>query len=59
MMVIDGVPELRETAYDLDVAVRELHASGLAFDDQLERSLLQPADPDQVAAFLERAAGRR
>ena len=59
MMVIDGVPELRETTYDLDVAVRELHASGLAFDDQLERSLLQPADPDQVAAFLERAAGRR
>ena len=58
MMVIDGVPELHETTYDVDAAARELQASGLAFDDQLQRSLLQPVDPDQVAAFLERAAGR-
>jgi predicted phosphodiesterase len=58
MMVIDGVPGLHETTYDLDAAVRELRASGLAFDDQLEASLLEPADPDWVASFLERTAGR-
>lgn len=58
MMVIDGVPELQQTTYDVDGAARELQASGLAFDDQLQRSLLRPVDPDQVAAFLERAAGR-
>ncbi len=59
MIVADGVPELRETGYDLEAAVAEMRASGLdGFDAQLERALLQPADPDAVAALLERMAGR-
>ena len=59
MMVLDGRPELRETDYDLSTAVEELRAARFAaFDDQLRRSLLEPADPDWVSALLERSAGR-
>jgi hypothetical protein len=57
--VLDGTPQLRETDYDLDLAIAELRAAGFAaFDEQLERSLLDPADPDWVSGFLERTAGR-
>jgi predicted phosphodiesterase len=60
MTVEDGRPELRETAYDLPTAVEELLAAGLeGYEEQLERSLLDPADPDWVAGFLERSADRR
>jgi predicted phosphodiesterase len=59
MLVDDGEPVLRETAYDLESAVAELRASGFPnLDDQLSESLLEPADPDWVAAFFERGAGR-
>ncbi|MBV9367455.1 MAG: metallophosphoesterase family protein [Solirubrobacterales bacterium] len=59
MIVDDGVPVRQETAYDLDAAVRELRASGYpGVEDQLAESLLEPADPDWVATFFERAAGR-
>ena len=56
LMVVDGGPVMRETSYDLDAAVAELRAAGLSFDEQLERSLLDPADPDWVSALLERSA---
>ena len=59
MLVVDGVPVPRETQYDVDRAVRELKATGLAFDDQLGRSLLNPADPEHVTALLEHMAGRQ
>jgi putative phosphoesterase len=59
MIVADGVPQPRETSYELDAAIEELRAAGFdAYDAQLRRSLLDPADPDAVAAMLERAAGR-
>ncbi len=59
MMVRGGVPELRETSYDLDAALHELRTAGFAeYDDQLLRSLIEPADPDWVADFLERTAKR-
>jgi predicted phosphodiesterase len=58
MLVVDGVPVPRETRYNVDRAVRELRTAGLAFDDQLARSLLDPADPEQVSALLEHMAGR-
>jgi predicted phosphodiesterase len=59
LLVEDGEPVLRETGYDLDDALAELRASGFAdVEDQLTESLLEPADPDQVAAFFERSAGR-
>jgi hypothetical protein len=59
MVVHDGEPQPREMRYDLDSAIAELRAAGFAaFDAQLERALLQPADPDAITAFLERAAGR-
>lgn len=59
MMVVDGVPEMRETSYNLDEALNEMRASGFpGVDDQLRESLLEPADPDWVAAFLERGARR-
>jgi putative phosphoesterase len=59
-MVIDGgVPELRTTVYDVGAAVDELAASGFAdLDDQLRESLLDPVDPDYVAAYFEHLAGR-
>lgn len=58
IMTVDGVPFLRETSYDMPAALAELRASDLEFDEQLQRSLLDPADPDGVSASLERSAGR-
>src|SRR4051794_3931552 len=54
MTVADGRPELRRTDYDLPAAVEELLAAGLpGYEDQLQHSLLDPADPDWVAGFFE------
>lgn len=59
MLIEDGVPIRRETAYDLDAAARELRASGFSdVDDMLTDSLIDPAEPDSVAAFFEHQAGR-
>ena len=59
MTVEDGVPQPRETSYDLDAALGELRASGYhGLDETLKESLLEPVDPDEVSAFFERAAGR-
>lgn len=59
MTVDDGSPQPRETTYDLDTAFGELRASGYPNVDELfEESLVRPADPDEVAAFFETAAGR-
>ncbi len=53
-------PELRETGYDLDAAMAELRDSGVGdVESQLAESLLEPVDPDWVAAFFEHGAGRR
>jgi predicted phosphodiesterase len=59
MLVEDGVPVLRETAYDLDAAIAELRASGYPdLDDMLGDSLIEPADPEWVSAFFEHRVGR-
>lgn len=59
MLVEDGVPTPRETGYDLDAALVELRASGFAgLEEMVGDSLLDPADPDSVAAFFEHSAGR-
>jgi len=59
MVIDDGVPELRETGYDLEAAVEELRASGFPdVEEQLAESLLNPADPEDVTAFFERGARR-
>ncbi|HTU29476.1 MAG TPA: metallophosphoesterase family protein [Solirubrobacteraceae bacterium] len=59
LLLQDGVPSLRETAYDIGAAVGELRASGFPdVDDQVTESLITPADPGWVAAFFEHAAGR-
>jgi predicted phosphodiesterase len=58
MVVDDGTPEIRETAYDLEAAVHELRAAGFDFDDQLAPTLLDPVDPEWVTAFFEHRAGR-
>jgi predicted phosphodiesterase len=59
MMIEDGVPNPRETLYDLDAAIRELSASGFPdVEDMLGESLIEPADPEWVAAFFEHQAGR-
>jgi predicted phosphodiesterase len=59
MIVENGVPDPRVTDYDLDAAVSELRASGFPdLDEHLSESLLEPVDPDWVAAFLEHTAGR-
>ena len=59
-MILDGrVPELRASSYDVTGAVAELRASGFAdLDEHLRESLLEPVDPDYVAAFFEHLAGR-
>jgi hypothetical protein len=59
MIIDDGVPEPRETAYDLDAAMEELRASGFAdVDEQFGASLVDPIDADWVSAFFEHGAGR-
>ncbi|HLI60676.1 MAG TPA: hypothetical protein VKV21_13525 [Solirubrobacteraceae bacterium] len=59
LLIENGTPSLRETRYDLDAAVRELRSSGFGdVESQLAESLLTPADPDHVAGFFERLAGR-
>jgi predicted phosphodiesterase len=59
MLVDDGAPELRETAYDLEAAATELRASGFSDANlQLKESLLEPVDPAWVTSLFERAAGR-
>jgi putative phosphoesterase len=46
--------ELRRTVYDLEAAVSELRAGGLAdADELLGASLVEPLDPDEVAAIFE------
>ena len=58
MVVEDGSPVLRATDYDLDAAVAELRSSGFPdVDEQVAESLLDPVDPDWVAAFFEHGAG--
>jgi len=59
MIVADGSPELQETSYDLDAALEELRAADFPdVEEQLVGSLLDPTDPDWVAAFFEHGAGR-
>ena len=50
---------LRETGYDLEAAVAELRASGFpGVEEMVGDSLLDPADPEWVAAFFEHTVGR-
>lgn len=59
LVVDDGRPRLRETAYDIGAAAAELRASGFRdVEGQLAGSLLEPVDPGWVAAFFEHDAGR-
>jgi hypothetical protein len=59
MIVEDGMPVLHSTDYDLDAALAELRGSGFPdIDEQFTESLLDPVDPDWVAAFFEHGAGR-
>jgi predicted phosphodiesterase len=59
MVVQDGEPELRRTAYDVDAAVARIRASGdPGADDALEGSITDLASPEWVTAFFEHGAGR-
>lgn len=50
--------ELRRTEYDLPEAIAVLRGGGFPdLDEMLSESLLEPADPDEVAVFFERQAG--
>jgi hypothetical protein len=53
--------ELRRTDYDIDAMAIKMRASGFPDVDSamLRDSLLDPADPDQIADRLERNADRR
>lgn len=49
--------QLRRTDYDVDEALRALRAGEFPdLDEMLKESLLEPADPDEVAGFFERQA---
>jgi putative phosphoesterase len=59
MIVEDRTAVLRVTDYDVDAAVAELRGSGFpGVDDQVTESLVDPVDPEWVAAFFEHGAGR-
>lgn len=59
MLVVDGEPQLRQTNYDADTALRELQTSGFPeLDEHLDGSLRHPIDPDWVTAQFEHQAGR-
>ena len=59
LLLEDGVPELRETAYDLEAAAAELRATGAPdVEELLSESLLDPVDAAEVAAVFEFTAGR-
>ena len=58
MIVDEGVPERRETSYDLDAAVVQLDVPGLEFSDQLDGTVLAAYDPGWVTALFEHIAGR-
>jgi predicted phosphodiesterase len=59
MVVDDGRPGPRETAYDIQAAARELRASGSPdVEDHLNHALLAPLSAEWVTAFLEHTAGR-
>ena len=57
MTVDGGIPEPRETAYDLDAAVAQLTVPGLEFGDQLDGTVLAPYDPESGDRLI-RAHGR-
>jgi predicted phosphodiesterase len=48
--------ELRRTDYDVAAAVERLTAAGGKAVEYLHESLVEPADPDEVAAHFERSA---
>jgi predicted phosphodiesterase len=59
MVIEDGRPAIRETAYDITASVAELRSSGYPeIDDHLDGSVVAPADPAWVAAYFEHLAGR-
>jgi len=59
LVLANGAPEPRQTAYDLGAASRELRATGSPdVESHLAECLLEPVDRDWAAAFLEHAAGR-
>jgi predicted phosphodiesterase len=59
MVVENGEPRLRETAYDVAAWIAELRAAGFAdVDKQFEDSLVDPVDADYVTMFFEHLAGR-
>jgi hypothetical protein len=58
-VVQDGVPDLRETTYDLEAAAAELQATGAPdVEELLSDSLLDPVDAGEVTEVFESAAGR-
>jgi hypothetical protein len=58
-VVQDGVPDLRETTYDLESAAAELRATGAPdVEELLSDSLLDPVDAGEVTEVFESAAGR-
>jgi hypothetical protein len=59
LVVEDGEPEHRVTAYDVDAAAAELRGTRYPdVEDLLGESLLDPVDPGYVTDLFERASGR-
>jgi diadenosine tetraphosphatase ApaH/serine/threonine PP2A family protein phosphatase len=57
LLVADGEPEPRRTAYDVDAAAGPLRASGFPdVEDLIRESLLEPVDPAWVARHFEERA---
>lgn len=58
LLVADGEPEPRRTAYDVDAAAGAIRASGFPdADDLIRESLVEPVDPAWVARHFEERAG--
>ena len=58
LLVADGEPELRHTAYDVEAAGVVLRASGFPdVDDLIRESLVEPVEAAFVARHFEERAG--
>jgi predicted phosphodiesterase len=54
LLVVDGEPELRRSALDVEAAVASIGASGFPDADELARAcFIEPVDPDWVARLFE------
>jgi predicted phosphodiesterase len=56
LWVEDGVPELRQTAYDARAAGEAMLAAGWPDERSIKAALIEPIDPAEITSFFEQRA---